>query len=187
MLAVKINSIDEVENKLNNLKPKKKTVINLDEAIYRLRHALNRAKRNGYSYAELVELLRSSGIETTEQSLKQSLSRANNRHKKKKKSNYKAAERHQGVTQSSRQNTSELSASFQPESLAHQQLTKSAESHSQSPVVSEQSPLPSSLSELNKEQQPLSSPKEDADALSQPKVHSALESEFNLRSKPRRS
>lgn len=73
---------------IDQLAKQKKVLPPQYEAVYRIRHVLNKAIKRKVTYEELAEALNKQGWEITAETLRQYLSQANNRHKRKAKDDF---------------------------------------------------------------------------------------------------
>lgn len=73
---------------IDQLAKQKKVLPPQYEAVYRIRHVLNKAIKRKVTYEELAEVLNKQGWEITAETLRQYLSQANNRNKRKAKDDF---------------------------------------------------------------------------------------------------
>lgn len=72
---IAVTKLDKISTKLGELNKKQKSELNLRESIYYLRHKLNRALRQGYSYQDLSQILAEQKIIISATTLKQYLTK----------------------------------------------------------------------------------------------------------------
>lgn len=75
------NKLDETLEALGQVAPKPKTTIKLKELVRGLKPKIKRLRNGGYSWAEIVELLKEQGVEITEGTLKDYIKTPRRKHK----------------------------------------------------------------------------------------------------------
>ena len=74
--STKLETVDELKKELLELTPKPKQELTLRDTVFCLQEELSRALKLGYSYEDLVKLLKNKGVEISTETLKNYLGEA---------------------------------------------------------------------------------------------------------------
>lgn len=84
-MEISLEKLEATVGVIDQLAKQKKVLPPQYEAVYRIRHVLNKAIKRKVTYEELAEALNKQGWEITAETLRQYLSQANNRNKRQAK------------------------------------------------------------------------------------------------------